>query len=64
MRSDAAPELVASVKDYFLHIQKYLHIADLMQNAEAAQQAVELLDSYRETWLQLRNEPTPARFLS
>jgi flagellin-specific chaperone FliS len=55
MRSDAAPGLVASVKEYFLHVQKELHLADLRQDSVAAGRAVELLDSYRETWLQLRD---------
>ncbi len=55
LRSDPAPELVALVKDYFLHVQKNLVFADLLQDIEAANKAVSLLEGYRETWGKLRS---------
>jgi len=55
LQSDPAPELVTMVKDYFLHIQKNLVFADLLQDLEAAKKAVSLLEGYRETWGQLRS---------
>lgn len=55
LRADPAPELIALVKDYFLHVQKNLVFADLLQDLEAAQKAVSLLEGYRETWSKLRS---------
>lgn len=53
LRADQAPELVTQVKDYFLHVQKALHFADLRQDRVSAAHAVELLEGYRETWVEL-----------
>lgn len=53
LRTDSAPNLIPLVQDYFLHIQKNLHLADLKQDLEAARNALELLRSYRETWADL-----------
>jgi flagellin-specific chaperone FliS len=53
LRTDQSPELVARVQEYFLHIQKYLHLADLAQNAAAAATALKLIEEYRETWAAL-----------
>lgn len=55
IRNDAAPELAANVKDYFLHVQKYLFMADMQQNRTAAEKAIELLEGYRESWVELNN---------
>lgn len=54
LRVDPAPDLITMVKDYFLHIQKNLVFADLLQDVEAAEKALELLEGYRETWVELR----------
>lgn len=43
LRSDQSPELVAQVQEWFLHIQKNLHLADLTQSPAAASQALQLL---------------------
>lgn len=53
LRSDLSPQLVAGVQEWFLHIQKNLHLADLTQSPEAAAAALQLLDEYRETWVAL-----------
>lgn len=53
LRSDPAPELVSLVKTYFLQIEKCLAFADLLQDAEAGRKALELLEGYRDTWVQL-----------
>ncbi len=55
LRTEPAPELVSLVKDYFLHVQKNLVFADLLQDIEAAKKAVSLLEGYRETWSKLRS---------
>lgn len=55
IRNDAAPDLAANVKDYFLHIQKHLFMADMEQNRAAAEKAIELLEGYRESWVELNN---------
>lgn len=54
LRVDPAPDLIAMVKDYFLHIQKNLVFADLLQDKDAAQKALDLLEGYRATWVDLR----------
>jgi flagellar secretion chaperone FliS len=53
IRDDAAPDLAANVKDYFLHVQKYLFMADMQQNRAAAEKAIELIEGYRESWVEL-----------
>jgi len=55
VRDDISPELGRNVKEYFLHIQKYLFLADMQQNADAATRAIELIEGYRETWIELQN---------
>ena len=56
LRSDQSPELVAQVQEWFLHIQKNLHLADLTQSPAAASQALQLLNEYRETWAALQTD--------
>lgn len=53
LRTDQSPELVTQVKDYFLHVHKLLYLADMKQDQAAAAKAIELLEGYRETWLEL-----------
>lgn len=53
LRSDQSPELVSQVQEWFLHIQKNLHVADLTQNPAAAANALRLIEEYRETWAAL-----------
>ncbi|MBL6705380.1 MAG: flagellar protein FliS [Planctomycetaceae bacterium] len=55
IRDDASPELAANVKDYFLHVQKYLFMADMQQDKKSAEKAIELLEGYRESWVELNN---------
>jgi flagellar biosynthetic protein FliS len=55
IRDDASPELAANVKDYFLHVQKYLFMADMQQDKNSAEKAIELLEGYRESWVELNN---------
>jgi flagellar protein FliS len=55
MRADVAPDLIRMLRDYFLHVQKCLHFADLLQDRQAAEKAINLLQSYRETWAELRS---------
>jgi len=56
IRDDQSPELAANVKDYFLHVQKYLFMADMQQDRKAAEQAIDLLEGYRESWVELNNQ--------
>lgn len=56
LREEAAPELIGLVRDFLLHIQKCLNFADLFQDLEAARKALELLESYRGTWVELREK--------
>lgn len=53
LRSDQAPELVGQVGDYFDRIIKALRFADMQQDKGAADFAIELLEGYRQTWLEL-----------
>lgn len=55
LRVEPAPELVSLVKDYFLHVQKNLVFADLLQDLEAAKKALQLLEGYRETWVTMKS---------
>lgn len=55
IRDDASPELAANVKDYFLHVQKYLFIADMQQDQSAAEKAISLIEGYRESWVELNS---------
>jgi flagellar secretion chaperone FliS len=55
IRDDASPELAANVKDYFLHVQKYLFMADMQQDKKSAEKAIELLEGYRESWVELNS---------
>lgn len=55
IRDDVSQELSSNVKDYFLHIQKSLHEADMKQDVTAAAKAVELIEGYRETWVKLQD---------
>ena len=60
IRDDTAPDLAANVKDYFLHVQKYLFMADMQQDRPAAAKAIELIEGYRESWIELNNRLTAA----
>ncbi|NQV25433.1 MAG: flagellar protein FliS [Rhodopirellula sp.] len=55
IRDDSAPDLAANVKDYFLHIQKYLFLADMQQDRTSAEKAIALLEGYRESWVELNS---------
>ena len=55
IRADASPELAANVKDYFLHVQKHLFMADMQQDRKSAEKAIELLEGYRESWVELNS---------
>tara|TARA_R110002072_G_scaffold146075_3_gene292880 strand:+ start:45992 stop:46372 length:381 start_codon:yes stop_codon:yes gene_type:complete len=55
IRDDASPELATNVKDYFLHVQKYLFMADMQQDKKSAEKAIELLEGYRESWVELNS---------
>ena len=55
IRDDQDASLAANVKDYFLHIQKYLFLADMQQDQKSAERAIELLAGYRESWVELNN---------
>lgn len=55
IRADASPELATNVKDYFLHVQKYLFMADMQQDRKSAEKAIELLEGYRESWVELNS---------
>lgn len=56
IRDDQSKELAANVKDYFLHVQKHLFIADMQQDRASAEKAIELLEGYRESWIELNNQ--------
>ncbi|MBI1310793.1 hypothetical protein GC176_05745 [bacterium] len=60
LRSDQSPELVAQVQDWFLHIQKNLHLADLTQSRTAAATALQLIEQYRDTWVALQPDVAAA----
>jgi len=60
IRDDSAPDLASNVKDYFLHVQKYLFAADMQQDREAARKAIELIDGYRESWVELNGQLSTA----
>lgn len=60
IRDDSSPELANNVKDYFLHVHKYLCIADMQQDRAAAAQAVELVEGYRESWVELNSQLSTA----
>ncbi len=53
LRTDQSPELITQVQEYFLHIQKNLHLADLTQDTPAAATALKLIEDYRDTWAAL-----------
>jgi flagellar biosynthetic protein FliS len=55
IRDDQSPELAANVKDYFLHVQKYLFMADMQQDRASAERAIDLLEGYRESWVELNS---------
>ena len=55
IRDDQDASLAANVKEYFLHVQKYLFLADMQQDRKSAEQAIELLEGYRESWVELNN---------
>jgi flagellar biosynthetic protein FliS len=61
LRSDQSPELVAQVQEWFLHIQKNLHLADLTQSPAAASEALRLINGYRETWAALPTDASDSR---
>ena len=56
IRDDQNASLAANVKDYFLHVQKYLFMADMQQDRKSAEQAIELLEGYRESWVELNSQ--------
>jgi len=56
IRDDQNASLAANVKDYFLHVQKYLFMTDMQQDRKSAEQAIELLEGYRESWVELNNQ--------
>jgi len=60
IRDDQDASLAANVKDYFLHVQKYLFMADMQQDRKSAEQAIELLEGYRESWVELNNQMAAA----
>ena len=43
------------MKDYFLHVQKYLFMAVMQQDKKSAEKAIELLEGYRESWVELNS---------
>ena len=53
LRSDQAPELVGQVQEYFDRVLKALRFADQQQDRTAADFAIELLEGYRKTWIEL-----------
>ena len=55
IRDDQSPELAANVKDYFLHVQKYLFMADMQQDRTSAERAIDLLEGYRDSWVELNS---------
>ncbi|MGZ0170944.1 MAG: flagellar export chaperone FliS [Planctomycetales bacterium] len=55
IRDDQSPELAANVKDYFLHVQKYLFMADMQQDRTSAERAIDLLEGYRDSWVALNS---------
>lgn len=60
IRDDSAPDLATSVKDYFLYVQKYLFMADMQQDRSAAEKAIELIEGYRESWIELHGRLSTA----
>jgi flagellar secretion chaperone FliS len=56
IRDDQDPSLAANVKDYFLYVQKHLFMADMQQDRKSAEQAIELVEGYRESWVELNNQ--------
>lgn len=58
LRGEQAPELVTQVKEYFERILNALRFADMQQDRISVDFAIELLNEYRATWVELTSRIT------